>query len=156
MARTFVYVTKIRTTPQKLWDALRKPEFTRQYFFGVTQESDWKVGSSWKMIGENGNVTDAGEVLEIDPPRRLVLKWRNEFIPEMTAEGYSRCTFDIARQNDVVELKVTHEMDRDNARTIAGVSNGWPKILSGLKTLLETGVPLLPVNRAAAGKPEAA
>jgi uncharacterized protein YndB with AHSA1/START domain len=156
MASTFVYVTYIRTTPEKLWDALRKPEFTRQYFFGAIQESDWKAGSSWKMIGESGTVTDAGSVLEIDPPRRLVLKWRNEFMPELTAEGYSRCTFELTPQNGVVELKVTHEMDRDKAKTIAAVSNGWPKILSGLKTLLETGSPLLSPARATAEKQEAA
>ena len=92
MASTFVYVTYIRATPEKIWDALRKPEFTRQYFFGVTQESDWKVGSSWKMFGPDGAMTDSGEVLEFDAPRKLVLKWRNEFMPELKAEGYTRCT----------------------------------------------------------------
>lgn len=156
MTSKFVYVTYIRTTPEKLWDALRMPEFTRQYFFGVTQESDWKAGSSWKMVGENGTTTDAGEVLEIDPPKRLVLKWRNEFMPELKAEGYTRCAFDIAEENGVVELKVTHEMDRDNAKTIKAVSAGWPKILSGLKTLLETGKPLLSTDRAAVQRQEAA
>lgn len=139
---TFVYVTYIRTTPEKLWEALLKPEFTRQYFFGVRLESDWKTGSPWKMIDGKGTTTDAGEILEVDPPRRLVLKWRNEFVPEMMVEGYGRCTFDIAKQDDLVELKVTHEMDGENSKTIAGVSRGWPKILSGLKTLLETGKPL--------------
>src|SRR5690606_6032223 len=116
-------------TPEKLWDALLKPEFTRQYFFGVSIESDWKAGSSWKMVTEKG-MTDSGEVIEIDPPRRLVRTWRNEFVPDMTAEGYSRCTFDIADKDGVVELKVTHEMERDGSKTIAGVSSGWPKILS--------------------------
>ena len=139
---TFVYVTYIRTTPQKLWDALTKPEFTKQYFFGVTMESDWKVGSPWQMVGETGTITDAGEVLETDPPKRLVLKWRNEFMPELKAEGYTRCTFDISEQSGIVELKVTHEMDRDNAKTIAAVSGGWPKILSSLKSMLETGTPI--------------
>jgi uncharacterized protein YndB with AHSA1/START domain len=73
----FVYVTFIRTTREKLWDALTKPEFTRLYWYGVTQESDWKAGSSWTMKFQDGRVADAGEVLEIDRPRRLVLKWRN-------------------------------------------------------------------------------
>ncbi|HVY19071.1 MAG TPA: SRPBCC family protein [Bauldia sp.] len=142
MASRFVYVTYIRATPESIWDALRKPEFTRRYFFGATQESDWKVGSAWKMFAANGNPTDSGEVLEYDPPRRFVLKWRNEFVPELKAEGYTRCAFDLVPQNGVTKLTVTHEIDMDNSKTIAGVSGGWPKILAGLKTLLETGKPM--------------
>ncbi len=142
MASKFVYVTYIRTTPQKLWAALTTPEFSQQYFFGNRLESDWKAGSPWKMVGETGTITDAGEVLETDPPNRLVLKWRNEFMPELKAEGYTRCTFNIAEQSGIVELTVTHEMDRDNAKTIVAMSGGWPKILSSLKSLLETGTPI--------------
>ena len=141
MSSRFVYVTYIRTTPEKLWDALVKPEFTKQYFFGVTMESDWKVGSTWKMVHADGSVTDAGEVLEIDPPKRLVLKWRNEF-PDLKAEGYTRCTFDISEEGGQTKLQVIHEAEIDNSRTINAVSGGWPKILSGLKTLLESGKPL--------------
>lgn len=135
----FVYVTYIRTTPEKLWQALISPEFTRQYWFGAWQESDWTEGAAWKLVRPNGSLADSGEVLEIDPPRRLVLKWRNEFVPEMTAEGYSRCTLELEPVEDAVKLTVTHAMERDGSRLIAGVSNGWPKILSSLKSLLETG-----------------
>ncbi len=141
MSSRFVYVTYIRTTPQKLWEALLKPEFTRQYWFGVTLESDWKVGSPWKMAYADGKVTDSGEVLESDPPKRLVLKWQNQF-PEMKPEGFTRCTFDISEAGDQTKLQVVHEIDMDNSRTIAAVSNGWPMVLSGLKTLLETGTTL--------------
>ena len=91
----FVYVTYIRTTPEKLWDALLKSEFTRLYWFGVTQESEWKKGASWKIVLSDGRVADAGEILEIDKPRRLVIKWRNEFRPDLKAEGYSQCTIEI-------------------------------------------------------------
>src|SRR5581483_10468752 len=87
MASRFVYVTYIRSTPEKVWEALIKPEFTRQYWFGAHAASDWQTGSSWTLFGKDGKITDSGEVLEIDPPRRLVLKWRNEFVPEMKAEG---------------------------------------------------------------------
>lgn len=153
---TFVYVTYIRTTPEKVFDALRKPEFTRQYFFGATQESDWKVGSLWKMFGAEGAPTDSGEVLEFDPPRRFVLKWRNEFVPELKAEGYTRCAFDLEPQNGVTRLTVTHEMDLDNSKTIAGVSRGWPKILAGLKTLLETGQPMEGADQAKVNREKAA
>ena len=86
----FVYVTYIVRHAEQVWDALRKPEFTRQYWSGMRQESEWKVGSSWKMMFEDGRVADAGEVVEFDPPSRLVLKWRNEFRPELKSEGYSR------------------------------------------------------------------
>jgi uncharacterized protein YndB with AHSA1/START domain len=142
MSSTFVYVTYIRTTPQKLWDALTQPEFIRQYWFGMIQESEWKVGASWKMLFEDGRVADAGEVLEIDPPRRLVLKWRNEFRPELKAEGFSRCIYDLQQDGETVKLTITHSIEKDDAGFITAVSGGWPKILSSLKSLLETGAPL--------------
>jgi uncharacterized protein YndB with AHSA1/START domain len=138
----FVYVTYIQTTPEKLWEALIKPEFTKQYWVGVSQISDWKVGSSWKLEFSDGRVADTGEVLEIDPPRRLVVSWQNEFRLDLKEEGHSRATFDIERTGDLVKLTVTHEIDREGSKLIEAVSGGWPAILSGLKTLLETGKPL--------------
>jgi uncharacterized protein YndB with AHSA1/START domain len=134
----FVYVTYIRTTPDKLWEALTKPEFNRQYWFGAHQETDWTVGSSWKLVFADGRVADAGEVLEINPPRRLVLKWRNEFRPELKADGYTRCTFEIEPEGEVVKLTVTHEADHPH-KLLESVASGWPRVLSGLKSLLETG-----------------
>src|SRR5271169_3409737 len=74
----FVYVSYIRTTPEKLWDALTKPEFTRLYWFSAHPESDWKPGSPWKLIFSDGRVADMGEIVESTPPRRLVIKWRHE------------------------------------------------------------------------------
>jgi uncharacterized protein YndB with AHSA1/START domain len=138
----FIYVTYIRTTQEKLWAALREPEFTHQYFFGVTLESDWKPDSAWRMVHPEGKVTDSGKVLEIDPPRRLVLSWRNEFMPELTAEGYSRATFELETQGDMVKLSVLHEIAKPGSKLIEAVSGGWPIILSSLKSLLETGKPL--------------
>lgn len=135
----FVYVTYIRTTAEKLWDALRDPEFTRQYWVGTWQDCDWQVGSGWKLMIPDGRVGDSGEVLEIDPPRKLVLSWRNEFIPELRAEGYSRMTYLLEPQADCIKLTVTHEIDQEKSKLIGGVSNGWPSLLSSLKTLLETG-----------------
>jgi uncharacterized protein YndB with AHSA1/START domain len=135
----FVYVTYIRTTPQKLWQALTQPEFNRQYWYGAWQESSWKAGSTWKLMIPDGRVGDSGEVLEIDPPRKLVLKWRNEFQPQLREEGYSHATFTLEPMDDVVKLTVTHEMDKAGSRFIEGVANGWPPILSSLKSLLETG-----------------
>lgn len=142
MTERFVYVTYIRTTPEKLWDALLKPEFTRVYWFGMSQESDWKKGSSWKLMFPDGRLGDAGEVAEIEKPKRLVLKWRNEWKPEMREEGYSRCVIEIEQAGEVVKLTVTHEIDKPGSKFIEAVSGGWPKILSSLKSLLETGAAL--------------
>jgi len=144
MSDRFVYVTYIRTTPEKLWDALLQPEFTRQYWSGVRAECEWKQGSPWKLLFPDGRVADTGEVLEIDPPRRLVLKWQNEFMPEMKEEGYSRCTMELESQGEVVKLTITHEIDKTRSKFIQAVSGGWPSILSSLKSLLETGEALPP------------
>lgn len=142
MSEKFLYVTYIRTAPETLWDALTKPEFTRTYWFGVSAECDWEVGSSWRLVFADGRIADTGEVVEIDRPRRIVLSWRNEFRPEMKAEGYSRATFELEPQGDMVKLTVTHEMDRTGSEFIKAVSGGWPSVLSSLKSLLETGKPL--------------
>jgi len=147
MARSsFVYVTYIRTRREKLWEALTTPEFMKQYWFGVTAETDWKPGSSWKLILPDGRVADTGEILEAEPPARLVIKWRNEFKPELKAEGWSRCTMDIETADyypdfggKAVKLTVTHELEGEGTKFIEAVSGGWPRILSNLKSLLETG-----------------
>ena len=135
----FVYVTFIRTTPEKLWKALLEPEFTRQYWMGTVQESEWKPGASWKIVFPDGRLGDSGEVVEIDPPRKLVLKWKHELFPELTGEGYARMTYELEPQDDMVKLTVLHEMDKPESKFIKAVSNGWPIILSSLKSLLETG-----------------
>lgn len=138
-ASTFLYVTYIRTTPEKLWTALTSPEFTKQYWFGVHPECEWKAGSPWRLMFPDGRVADAGEVVEVDPPRRLVLKWRNEFRPEMKAEGFSRCTMELEPVDTAVKLTITHVIDVPESKFIGAVSGGWPRILSNLKSLLETG-----------------
>lgn len=138
-ASAFVYVTFIRTTPERLWTALTSPDFMKKYWFGVHFETDWKAGSSWQMVYPDGRVTDSGEIVEIDRPKRLVLKWRNEFRPELKSEGYSRCTIEIEPVAGVVKLTITHAIDRTPSKFIEAVSGGWPRILSNLKSLLETG-----------------
>jgi len=145
-AEEFVYVTYVRTTPERLWDALTKPEFTRAYWYGVWHDCDWKKGSSWKLMIPDGSVGDSGEVLEIDRPRKLVLSWRNEFT-DMKSEGYSRATFGLEATGGVVKLTVRHEIDKKGSKLIEAVSEGWPSILSSLKTLLETGKALEGTDR---------
>jgi uncharacterized protein YndB with AHSA1/START domain len=135
----FVYVTFIRTTPEKLWDALTKSEFTRKYWFGSSLESAWDPGSTWQLKTPDGGLTDTGKVVEIDRPRRLVLSWRHERFPEMRDDENARAIFQLEPQGDVVKLTVTHESDKKDSKLIKGVSGGWPIILASLKSLLETG-----------------
>ena len=144
----FVYVTYIKTTPDKLWNALTDPEVMKQWRFGTHAESDWSVGSSWKMITEAGQILDTGEIAESNPPTRLIIKWRNEWKPELKAEGYSHCTFDIEPvSGNATKLIVTHAIDKNPSQFIEAVSIGWPKTLSNLKTFLETGETVLEGTR---------
>jgi uncharacterized protein YndB with AHSA1/START domain len=135
----FVYVTYIRTTAEKLWRALMEPEFTQQFWFEMRQESDWKPGASWRILDVNGRVFDTGEIIEIEPSKRLLLTWRHELDSELTAEGYSRLTYELEQKGEMVKLTVKHEIDKRGSKFIKAVSGGWPMILSSLKSLLETG-----------------
>ena len=138
----FVYVTYIRTTPERLWQALTAPEFTQRYWMQTRQESDWKPGSPWRALAPDGTPIVTGQVVEIDHPRRLVLTWRGEKSPEQKAEGYARCTYQIEPQGSTVKFTIQHEIDVANSKTISSVSGGWPIVLASLKSLLETGEPL--------------
>jgi uncharacterized protein YndB with AHSA1/START domain len=140
----FVYVTYIRTTPERLWSALTSPEFVQQYWRGVRPEAEWKPGGSWKLIYSDGRVTDTGEIVTFEPSKRLSIRWRNEFKPEFKAEGWSFCTMEIEPAGEAVKLTVIHSMEREGSTFIGAVSEGWPQILSNLKSLLETGSVVLP------------
>ena len=136
----FVYVTYIRATPDNIWEALTTPEFQKKFWFGGWQESQWKPGDSWTLHMPEIGTADAGEILEAERPRKIVIKWRNEFMPELKAAGFSRCTYEIERAGEVTKLTVVHESGTQ--AFIDAVSKGWPMILSSLKSLLETGNPL--------------
>ena len=143
MARsTFVYVTYIRTTPEKLWAVLTGPDFMKQYWFGCHCESQWKAGSAWKLVYPDGSVGDRGEIVEAEPPRRLVIRWENQK-PELNAEGPSLCTIELEPSGTAVKLSITHMIEREPSKLIEAVSGGWPKVLSNLKSLLETGSAVL-------------
>ena len=145
MARsTFVYVTYIRTTPEKLWSALTGDvEFMKQYWFGVHCESAWTAGSPWKMVSRDGQILDAGEIVESEPLRRLVIRWQHQSKPELKAEGASLCTMEMEPTGTAVKLCITHSIERETSKLIEAVSGGWPKILSNLKSLLESGATVL-------------
>jgi uncharacterized protein YndB with AHSA1/START domain len=142
---SFVYVTYIRTTPDTLWSALTSGEFARKYWLGTRPEAEWKAGGSWKLIYPDGRVTDTGQIIDFEPGKRLSIRWRNEFRPELKEEGWSLCTMEIEpAANETVKLTVTHSIDREGSKFIGAVSGGWPQILSNLKSLLETGSIVLP------------
>jgi uncharacterized protein YndB with AHSA1/START domain len=138
----YFYVIYIRAPQETVWRALMEPSFTRRFWQETVQECDWTVGSDWLLRIPDGRVGGAGKVLEFEPPRRLSVSWRNEFIPGLADEGYTRCTYELETQRDAVRLSLTHESDLKGSKMIAGVSQGWPVILSSLKSLLETGEPL--------------
>jgi uncharacterized protein YndB with AHSA1/START domain len=135
----FVYVTFIRTTPEKLWSALTDGNQMKEYWFGMHFKTEWKTGAEWQMVFPDGRIADTGQILELERPKRIVLKWRNEFRPELKAEGFALCTIAIEPYGDAVRLSIAHSMERADSQFIQAVSGGWPKILSNLKSLLETG-----------------
>jgi uncharacterized protein YndB with AHSA1/START domain len=153
---TFVYVTYIRTTPEKLWSALTDVEFMKQCWFGVRCESQWTAGSSWKLVYPDGRNTDAGEIVEAEPPRRLEIRWQHQDKPELKAEGESHCTMELGSSGPAVKLFITHTIEREPSNFIAAVSGAWPMVISNLKSLLETGSIVLlnpyPIESAHSGK----
>lgn len=143
----FVYVTYIATTAEKVWRALVDTDVTRQYWADPqagcarVNVSDWKVGSRWEhQRADESRTTDiAGTVVESNPPRRLVISWARPAEVDDAAK-HSRVSFDIEPYSDgLIRLTVTHDDLARDPQMLQGVSNGWPKVLSNLKTLLETG-----------------
>ena len=136
---TQVYSIVIKATPEQVWDAITKPEFTQQYFYGAQIE----VRDDRRFCAIGDFAWDE-EVLESDPPRRLVHGWDSGYDPEMAAEDTSRVTWEIAPMDGgLTALTVVHDQLEGAPKTAANVAGGWMYILSGLKTLLETGKPLV-------------
>lgn len=154
-ATSFVYVTYIKTTAEKLYRALTEPEFIRQYFEGGGPSSDWRVGSpiNWKMEADGESYDWGQRVLEAEPGKRLSYTWHNyeppmakfypdwtdERLAELRKEPVSKVTFDIEPAGDGVKLTVVHDGFAPGSAMLEGIGQGWPGILSNLKTVLETG-----------------
>ena len=136
---SFVYVTYIRSTPEKVFEALTQPAVARRYW-GHENVSDWKPGSDWQHVraDEGRAVQVLGKVVEVAPPTRLVITWAS---PSGAADpaSYSRVSFDIAPYDGMVRLTVTHDELETGSAMATGVQKGWPIVLSSLKSLLETG-----------------
>lgn len=152
----FVYVTYIRTTPDDLWNALTKPEFTQRYW-GASLTSDWNAGSpvTWEFAGVVMK-DDQQVVLASDPPNRLSYTWHtltsefiaavggddHEWLDRAAKEPRSKVTFELEPMGNLVKLTVTHDGFAPGSAVLEGVSGGWPQIMASLKSLLETGEPL--------------
>jgi uncharacterized protein YndB with AHSA1/START domain len=136
---SFVYVTYIRSTPDKVFDAITQPEIARRYW-GHENVSDWKPGSDWKHVRDNEQrtVNVVGKVVEVVRPSRLVITWANPSRVDDPA-AYSRVTFQVEAYEDMVRLTVTHDELEAGGSMARGIQQGWPIVLSSLKSLLETG-----------------
>jgi DNA-binding transcriptional ArsR family regulator/uncharacterized protein YndB with AHSA1/START domain len=151
----FVYTTYISTTPERLWQALTDPVFTQRYW-GVTFESDWKAGSTLTLEQDGVTIADPEQVIvESEPYRRLSYTWHtftpewakvhgfsDEFMAKVTSEPRSKVTFDIESAGQTVKLTVVHDDFEPGSTVLENVSQGWPHVISSLKTLLETSEPL--------------
>ena len=136
-----VFATFIRATPEAIWRALTESDFTTRYWYGSTIHSDWSAGAPWELRTSGGQVGITGEVLEADPPRRLVVTYQQAW--GGGDEPPSRVTFEIEGAGPGVQkLTVIHATEPGTTTRIADVAAGWPFIIAGLKTLLETGEPL--------------
>jgi uncharacterized protein YndB with AHSA1/START domain len=131
-----VFEIYIKTTPERLWKAITDPEMRSKYTFGAVVTSNWKPGSRYEAVGRGARIFE-GENLEVDPPRRLVQSFRALWGEDVKSEGTSRVTWEIQQVGDSCRLTVTHDQLREGANN--QLYGGWPMILSGLKTLLETG-----------------
>ena len=139
-----VYAVFIRASAEQVWDAITKPEFTTKYFYGSVLESTYEPGASYTGWSEDHSQQYVdGEIIEAAPPARLVTKWRATWDPETAEEPYSRVTWELEPAGDgVTKLTVVHDQLDASPKTALQVAGGWSFILSGMKTLLETGKPL--------------
>ncbi|HUI63311.1 MAG TPA: SRPBCC family protein [Bacteroidota bacterium] len=138
----FVYVVYVATTMEKLWNALLDAQMTAKYW-QHENVSDWKPGSRWehREANKERKLKLLGKVVESSPPKRLVLTWADP-ADEGRPEKHSRVTFELEPMRGVIRLTVTHDLLEPGSRMLEGISEGWPKVLSSLKSLLETGQPL--------------
>ena len=138
-----VYHLFIRTTPQRLWQALTDGELTRQYYFNCRVESTWEPGSTVRYINPSGGIDIDGEILEFEPPRKLVTTFKPTWDQHLTENPPSTVTWEIVPMGEVCKLSLIHVGVDPETFISAGLDLGWSQVISGLKTFLETGQPLV-------------
>ncbi|MBM7553566.1 SRPBCC family protein [Thalassobacillus pellis] len=146
--KSFTYTIFISTTPEKLWSALTEGEHTKQYFFGREVKSEWKEGASVLFLRKGGELDVKGEVLKAEPYKLLVITWNH---PEGKTEEATQVTYRLDQWNETVKFTLLHEHltkedFAEESKTFKGLNNGWPAILSNLKSYLETGNTMTPMD----------
>lgn len=139
----FSYVAYIGATPSSVWAALTGSEIMKRYWFGIRCESRWTAGATRVRFGPDGTIIDSGEIAAFDAPRRMAIRWRHRKRPELAAEGGSLCTINLEPAGLAVKLSIVHSIERSPSQLIAAVADGWPKVVSNLKSYLESGMILL-------------
>lgn len=139
-----VFQIYIKTTPERLWQALTDGEMTKKYYYGTRAESDWKADSTYRYNGDGGDALVDGKVIESDPPRRLVTTFNPHWDAACADYPQSKVTFEVEPHGSICRLTLVHEGMAAGHPITEGIFRGWSEILSGLKTLLETGEPMAP------------
>ena len=139
-----VMTTLIKTTPETLWEALTTPEMTRKYFFGLTISTDYAIGAEVTYTTPDGEVKLRGKLTEFTPQKKLAYSYISNIDADEIGDPDSLVTFEIEQLDDICKLTMIHDGFPSENQTYRNVGSGWPVILSGLKTLLETGAPLMP------------
>lgn len=139
--RRYVYITYIRTTPELLWAELTRVGVALDFWMGCRIEGVMEPGAGWRLLTPDGRAVDEGEVIEVDAPKRLVLRWRHRLFEALRDGPETRCTFELESHGDMVKLTLLHEAETES-KFVAAVADGWPIILASLKSKIETGEPL--------------
>lgn len=135
----FTYSTYILSPQEEVWKALTAPSQQRHFWFNCTVLSNWTEGSDWRILFDDGTIADTGKILEIEAPHRMVIDWHHQWQEDLKAEGPSKCTITLEGLGGSMKLTIIHEIDHPGSKFIECVAQGWPAILSGLKTWLELG-----------------
>lgn len=143
LSGALIFQIYIKASPERVWEAITTSDFRRQYFYGSSIESEFRAGAPLRSHGPDGELWGDNLILEIEPPRLLSHSWRSLYDPDLAAEPDSRVTWTVEPQDGgITKLTVVHDQLAGSPKTAAAVSGGWMFIISGLKTLLETGSPL--------------
>jgi uncharacterized protein YndB with AHSA1/START domain len=141
--RDLTYVEYLAASPEKVWKVLTDPEQQPHFFYGTSVSSDYKPGTKFQFRGSDGNLAIDGELVAVEPGRKLVHTWQFSYDPAVAAEGYGTITWELESTGDACRMSTRHELPEGAEVSVEHATSGWPMILSQLKTLVETGRPLV-------------